>query len=206
MTRHVGLLLGGLLCVMTLLLPGVHASAASAQTVWIQTLDSCRHATPGARQTLDGSSVIGPGGGTGEANVGSGPCPLPRGSCTVTTVGCASFTVPIPTGAPVTHTITQTAAQAAPNSVPCTGGSACRSEQASFTISSTGVVQARTTNVYPDGFQAWYPSQTGFFAGTQKDPVIFHDFVLGTGSCDGDGDADDRLTGTPSVHCDSDGD
>jgi hypothetical protein len=29
---------------------------------------------------------------------------------------------------------------------------------------------------------------------------------LGNGSCDGDGDADDHLTGSPSVHCDNDHD
>ena len=38
------------------------------------------------------------------------------------------------------------------------------------------------------------------------DPIVFHNFQLGNGSCDGDSDADDHLTGSPSVHCDSDND
>ncbi|HEY4028565.1 MAG TPA: hypothetical protein VGO86_19215 [Candidatus Dormibacteraeota bacterium] len=185
------------------------AAAPTTQTLWIQTMDSCRHALGGASQTVAGpgvSFVVGPGPGMRPAPVGSSPCPAPTGSCTVTTVGCVSFSLPVPTTGSATYNIGQAAAQAARNSVPCNGGSACRSETAQVVVDATGRVQARTTNTYPDGFTSWYPSATGFFAATQADPILFHDFVLGVGSCDGDNDADDRLTGSPSSHCDSEGD
>jgi len=48
---------------------------------------------------------------------------------------------------------------------------------------------------------------TSFYAGTKSDPIVVHDFGLAAPSsnpalrCDGDGDADDHLTGTPSSHC-----
>ena len=202
------------LAVVAALSSSAAAAAATRQatgniTIWVQTMDSCRHALPGASQTVHGANVsftIGPSAGTKPAGVGSSPCPAPRGSCVVTNTGCTSFTVPVPSTAPVTYKITQSAAQAAPNTVPCNGGSACRGQSATFTVSTAGVVQARTTNIYPDGRLAFYPSSTGFAAGTKGDPILFHDFVLGTKPCDGDNDADDQLTGSPSSHCDSDSD
>ena len=210
MRRLVASVSAGLLATAAVQLAPSPASAQASRTVWLQTMDSCRHALPGAFQTVhvpDGHPLgIGPGAGAGPITVGAGACPLPRGSCTVTSTGCTSFSVAVPAGGPVTYTISQSASQAAPNTVPCTGGSACLSEKAFFVIDPTGLVQARTVNVYPDGSREWFPSQTGYAAATQDDPIIFHDFVLGSGSCDGDGDADDHLTGSPSTHCDNDSD
>ncbi|HEY7416128.1 MAG TPA: hypothetical protein VH593_13120, partial [Ktedonobacteraceae bacterium] len=85
------------------------------------------------------------------------------------------------------------------------GGSACRSENAAFTINSSGIVSGMTTNIFPDGKSTTYPS-SGQARGTQSDPIVFHNFMLGNGSCDGDHDADDHLTGSPSSHCDNDTD
>ena len=210
----------GLLAAVTPLLFPAPAAARADQTVslprrtiWVQTMDSCRHALPAAHQTVQvrggRSFVIGPGAGTKPVGVGTSPCPAPRGDCAVTSTGCVSFTVPLPGNGqhPVTYTISQNAAQAGPNTVPCNGGSACKWEQASFTVYPSGAaVLARVSNVYPDGTYSWYPSKTGYAAATRNDPILFHDFVLGNGSCDGDQDADDHLTGTPNSHCDDDAD
>ena len=210
MKRFVVSVSAGLLATAAVLLAPSPASAQASRTMWLQTIDSCRHALPAAYQTVHVPGghpfVIGPGAGTKPVNVSAGPCPLPHGSCTVTSTGCMSFSVPIPASGSVTYTISQSASQAAPNTVPCTGGSACLSERAFFVIYPTGLVQARTVNVYPDGTRTWFPSQTGYAAATQDDPILFHDFVLGSGSCDGDDDADDHLTGSPSSHCDNDRD
>lgn len=47
----------------------------------------------------------------------------------------------------VTYTISQDASQAAPNTVPCNGGSACQWEKGFFTVYPEGTVQVRITNV-----------------------------------------------------------
>lgn len=184
--------------------------AVRSVTIWVQTMDSCRHALPGAHQTVHRPGgltfVVGPSRGIKRASVGTSPCPAPRGNCVVTGVGCISFRVPVPAKVPARYTITQSAAQAAPHTVPCNGGSACHGESALFIVSPTGAVRARTTNIYPDRTRSWYPSNTTLFAGTRADPILFHDFVLGNVSCDGDHDADDHLTGSPSSHCDSEND
>ena len=75
-----------------------------------------------------------------------------------------------------------------------------------MTIDATGLVKATVKNVSPDGFTKVWPNPdplTGatYYRGTTTDPIVTHDFGLGTGSCDGDQDADDHLTGSPSSHC-----
>src|SRR5579875_1213565 len=152
-------------------------ASALRRTIWVQTMDSCRHALHGAYQAIHLSGghsfVIGPGPGTQPVGVGYGSCPAPRGNCDVTSTGCVSFTVPVPStakGHPVTYTISQNAHDAAPNTVPCNGGSACRWERGFFTVYPSGAVEARVTNVYPDGTYAWYPSTTGYAATTRADP------------------------------------
>jgi hypothetical protein len=73
-------------------------------------------------------------------------------------------------------------------------------------VGSGGGLSAIVTAVYPDGTTATWPS-TGSYSGTPSDPIVFHDFGLAApgsahnAQCDGDGDADDHLTGTPSSHC-----
>lgn len=193
----------------------VNAAATAATTtpttvtVWIQTMDSCQQAIPGASFSVKGNYITykaGPAPGTKPVTVASagGNCPLQRGNCATVPTGCVSFVLPVPTGtSKVSYTGKQTVTPS--GYVPCTGGSACRSETIKFTISPTGVVSGKVTNVYPDGTSVTWPS-SGTYTATQTDPIVVHNFGLGTGSCDGDADADDHLTGSASTHCDSESD
>jgi len=206
------------------------AHAASTITVYLQVMDSCRQALPGANFTLvnpDSSTVnAGPSAGTKRVSVGSGTCPLSRGNCATVPTGCVTFAITPPGSGTATYTIKENptfvaldgfyenppGATSFSGFVPCNGGSACpgafnpaNAQSATFTVNSSGTVSAVTTNPYPDGKFSHYPS-SGSSAGTQTDPAVFHNFQLGTGSCDGDSDADDHLTGSPSSHCNNDHD
>jgi hypothetical protein len=184
----------------------VPAVATSTASFWLQTMDSCKQALGGAAYDLTGGgitlSVVASGGG-GRHMVGAPVrCPLEQGNCSASTTGCVQFT----NVAPGTYRILQT--RTPPSNAtnpegyaPCEGGSACRSEVVDVIVSPTGQVTATVTNVYPDGLTVTWPQTGGAYAGTAADPIVVHDFGLGSGSCDGDGDADDHLTGSPSSHC-----
>lgn len=188
----------------------VSAGSSGPGGVWIQTMDSCKQSLGGAAYVVGGAgsasiTVTTPAGGQGFV-AASSTCPLQQGNCAGTGGGCASFAVP----APGTYTIRETATP--PGNVtnpegyaPCEGGSACRSEVATLVVSG-GRVSATVTAVYPDGSSVTWPS-SGSYSGSASDPIVFHDFGLAApgsahnAQCDGDGDADDHLTGTPSGHC-----
>jgi hypothetical protein len=173
-------------------------------------MDSCKRALGGASYDLSGTggsqSASTPGGAGGAVSASAG-CPLERGNCSTVTTGCVSFTG-VAAG---TYTI-KTTATPPPNATnpegyaPCEGGSACQSQVANLTVSSGGGVQATVTDIYPDGTTFVFPAG-GSFAGTASDPIVFHDFGLAApgmahnAQCDGDSDADDHLTGSPSSHC-----
>lgn len=191
---------------------GVQAAGTNrTATIYVQTFDSCQHAMGGSSFQLTGNGLkltAGPSAGKWKHVLMAQPpfkCPIQRGSCSFTTVGCVSFTIPVPQSGTVTYNLIET--QTAPNSVPCDGGSVCPGGPvtATVTINSKGTVTARVRNVDPDGTVVFWPT-IGTYAASLKDPIVVHDFLLGTGSCDGDHDADDRLTGSPSMHCDSDKD
>ena len=197
------------------------AHAASPVTVWLQVMDSCKQALPFAKFTLvapNGTTISTlTSAGTSRVTVSSlGTCPLQRGNCATVPTGCVHWTITPTTGtykikehstsvSAFGMSFLENPAWLTPSTgfVPCNGGSACKSESATFTISSTGVVTGTTTNIYPDGTTSKYPS-SGTSSGKQTDPIVFHNFQLGTGSCDGDHDKDDFLTGSPSSHCNND--
>jgi hypothetical protein len=195
------------------LLGGVNVRAASATTTtvtfWIQTMDSCQQAIPGASYTLKGNKITykaGPGPGTKPVTVNSGQgCPLQRGNCVTVPTGCVSFVLPVPASGTSKVYYTGTQSVTPSGYVPCTGGSACRKEYIKLTVFPTGAMTATVTNVYPDGYTLVWPTGS-HYTGAQTDPAVFHSFGLGTISCDGDADADDHLTGSPSTHCDSEAD
>lgn len=175
-------------------------------TVWLQTLDSCRQALGGASyQVLDSSGAVVESVTTPAAapqTIGAGACPLQRGSCARTSTGCVQLSG---LASSATYKVRETGTPPANRTnpegyAPCNAGSACQAEWATVSIDGLGRVSALTTNVAPDGSTQTYPG-SGAAAGSQADPVLFHDFGLGEGSCDGDHDADDHLTGTPSSHC-----
>lgn len=198
--------------------------------VWVQVMDSCKQGLPGANFTLVApgqTTNAGPSAGTKRVTVSSGTCPLQRGNCQKVPTGCLTFSITPPSSGTASYMILENPTFNSSDGfyenpsgetpftgfVPCTGGSACSGaftltppgESASLTINSSGVVTAVTTNILPDSKIATYPS-SGYSAGTQTDPIVFHNFQLGNGSCDGDNDADDHLTGSPSSHCDNDKD
>jgi hypothetical protein len=191
-----------------LLSGGTHASASPATTsLTLQTMDSCKRALDGAGYQLTGDNLSAPltvtNSGSATQTVSSGTCPLTRGSCRSITVGCLTFTgIPAPGTYRIRSIRTPPANSSNPlGYAPCEGGSACRSEEADVSVLADGTVQATVTDDYPDGSVRVFPSSSSTYAGTAADPVVFHDFGLGSGSCDGDQDADDHLTGSPSTHC-----
>jgi len=186
---------------------GSHRSSSTI-TIWLQTMDSCRQAIPGPKYVLQGNGLnlsAGPAPGSGPKTVGSGNCPLQRGNCSTVPTGCVSWTISVPSST-TTYSIKETFTPS--GYVPCTGGSVCPAgpDVIKLTITSSGRVAATVKNTYPDGTSVTWPSSGSLYTATQTDPIVVHNFRLGTGSCDGDNDADDRLTGSPSSHCDSDSD
>ena len=184
-------------------------ASGSTKTVWLQTMDSCRQAIPGASWKLTGKGLKitkGPGPGTGPVSVGTGNCPLQRGNCSTVTAGCLSWSIPIPASGTKTYKIEETTTPAGYAS--CNGGSVCPDgpEIVTLHINSAGVISATTLNIYPDETSVMYPTSGAPYSGAITDPIVTHNYQLGTGSCDGDNDADDRLTGSPNAHCDSDSD
>jgi Domain of unknown function (DUF4214) len=174
------------------------ARAASSGGVWIQTMDSCKNALGGAAYEVVGTGISVTTPAANPSTVTQTPtCPLEHGDCVNVTKGCTSFAGLAPGTYTIRETVTPPANATNPGGyAPCEGGSACRWQKAVLTVGSGGGAQATVTNVYPDG------TTTNFtFAGTASDPIVFHDFGIGSGSCDGDGDADDHLTGTPSSEC-----
>ncbi len=204
------LIVGAGLCTSacgTPVLAGSTPRTATA-TVWVQTLDSCKQALPGAAYRLSGgglSVTAQAPSGHKKTVVPKSTCPELRGSCSAVKVGCVSFAA-LPPG---TYTVVTTRTPPPDTSdpegfAPCQGGSACRSEVATVVVGAAGKVQATVTDVYPDRVSETFPSP-GSFAGTRSDPVVFHDFGMAppgfAPQCDGDSDADDHLTGNMRLHC-----
>jgi hypothetical protein len=194
---------------------GAVAAPTGGATVWIQTMDSCKQSLGSAGYTLTGGgvSMSADTPASSPSRVAStGVCPLQQGSCAGGGRGCASFTSVPPGTYTVRTTRTPPATTSNPEGyAPCEGGSACRSEVANVIVAADGSVQATVTNVYPDGTTVTWPTSgssrrhRAAYAATTADPVVIHDFGLAppgsSNQCDGDSDADDHLTGTPSAHC-----
>ncbi|HEX6492203.1 MAG TPA: hypothetical protein VF112_01760 [Candidatus Dormibacteraeota bacterium] len=184
-------------------------AAATPFTVWVQTMDSCKQALPGGAVTLTGGGVARTAtaaAGRKRSVVPTASCPLTRGSCTAVAVGCVSFSgLAAGTYRLVTATPPPADRSDPEGFAPCQGGSACRSETATVTVSASGAVTAQVVDVYPDGVSETFPSATASFAGSETDPVVLHDFGMAppgfAPQCDGDSDADDHLTGNMRGHC-----
>src|SRR5690348_13440492 len=84
----------------------VHAqpTQSSTVTIWLQVMDSCQQALPGATVKLFGKATgteqAGPTPGTKPTTVASahGKCPLQHGNCVTIShlTGCVSWTIPVP--------------------------------------------------------------------------------------------------------------
>jgi hypothetical protein len=193
------------------------ARAGGTTSLVLQQMDSCKQALGGAAYQLTGGGVDIRASAPSQSKqrvASSSTCPLQQGDCARLSVGCMTFDgVP----APGTYRIHEIRTPDPDASNPegyaaCNGGSACRSQVIDVVVDSSGSAQTRVTNVYPDGFSATYPTASAHggrssYAGTASDPIVVHNFGLAAPSsnlslqCDGDGDADDHLTGSPSAHC-----
>ena len=231
-----------LLIFAVLLLPSltsmVSAVALSPRTVtvWVQATDSCEEALPGAFFVVAGPGLVrssfGPTRGSHLAGLSTyrQHCPVDRGRCGPTLVGCASVVLPVPAVGTAKYTITPkviagshylsgiVVLPAKPFGrnyayVQCEGGSDCRfgPEVATVLVTSNGSVSATTQNVNPDGFKDHPWPSAGAFLGQASDPVLFHlfgasaphDFAMTCGNLGGHG-LKDHLTGTPYwAHCNS---
>jgi len=185
-------------------------------TVWIQVTDSCKQALSGATFRVTGPATnvtTAATTGTTPKTLGAGTCPIQQGTCNFST-GCTTVSLNVPGSGIAIYKITP--AKTAPGHgsnlrfTICNGGSDCRHgpETATVRVSSSGAVSATVLNPYPDGTTVTWPTNKHAYNGSKTDPIMFHEFGIGNGSiqCDGDHDADDYLTGTPGSHCNSDGD
>jgi Domain of unknown function (DUF4214)/Prealbumin-like fold domain len=194
--------------------------------VVVQTMDSCKSGLAGAVYQLSNGSgysvTVGAQGASSPGGVGpSATCPLQQGNCSATTKGCLVFGNVPPGDYRLRETATPSGNPSNPAGyAPCEGGSACRWQQADVTVTHDGSVGALVTNMYPNGTTVTWPSLAGhsrYYAATAADPVVFHDFGLAPPAalpapgttpapgvnrqCDGDSDADDWSTGSPSSEC-----
>ncbi len=179
----------------------VGAASGGGATIYVQTMDSCHQIKGSAEYALTG------GGASAGAVTPSGSGTAPGSGCPVPTGGCSLGPCAVFNGvADGTYRIvtTKTPPPNASNPegyAPCEGGSACRSQVADLTVSG-GSVSATVTNVYPNN-----KVTALHFSGSSGDPIVFHDFGLakpgsgGFAQCDGDSDADDHSTGSPSGSC-----
>ncbi len=215
------IVLVGCLCLSAISIPATAAPMTSASRIfWVQTIDSCKLALPGASFVLRGNGLNvprGPAPGSKPLTVNStARCPEQRGNCSPsfpTLTGCLSWTIPLPRTGRVYYTITQTKAPKTPSPgyVYCTGGSVCPDGPVVVKITATpSGLTATVFNVFPDKKSITWPTDGGRpYTGSATDPAVVHDSRLGTGSCDGDRDADDHLdqnAGAIPAHCDSDKD
>ncbi len=192
-------------CSVAIGLTTVPAAATATASFWLQTMDSCKQAIGGADYELSGGGVtmtVSTPAASPHSVAPSSGCPLQQGDCATISYGCIQFSN-VPPG--VYKIIQRTTPPPNPTNpegyAPCEGGSACQSEVADVTVAPNGTVTGTVTAVYPDGTVKTWPDNGGPYSGATDDPLVIHDFGLGSGSCDGDGDADDHLTGSPSSHC-----
>jgi hypothetical protein len=210
------------------------ASDSKTVTLWIQATDSCAQALAGGNFIVSGSGTTITTALTTGTTPETLPayktmprpqrrCPINQGTCVNFSTGCVSLTVNVPATGSVQYTITTNKVPPGHGSnvnyAPCEGGPACHmdaqgqpvKEVAFVTVAADGSIQAWTRNTEPDGYVDRWP-KNGFFAATAANPIMFHYFGIaatpnGPFTCDGDGDADDFMTGTSKwAHCDNDGD
>lgn len=207
--------------------PANVATTQKTVTLWLQATDSCQEALPGASFSLvdaSGLATVAPvtrGKNRATINYTHNGCPITRGSCARPAIGCTMWHILVPTAGSVTYTIIENTTKATAHGLTfienptgsggsallgymaCTGGSACHRESGTVTVSSSGSMRATVSNVSPDRSVQNY----GPFAGTISDPVLFHNYGVGSNyrsdPCVASaGNVQMNYgTGTQSVHC-----
>lgn len=169
-------------------------------TLWLQATDSCQEGLPGASFSLvdaSGQATVAPlTRGIERVTISNagGNCPLAHGSCALPSVGCTTWHILVPATGSVTYTIVENTTEAivhgltfAENPIgpdggaalgfrDCTGGSDCHSQSGTVTVDSSGSISVTVENVAPDRSVQTY----GPFTGTRYDPVLFHNYGVGS--------------------------
>ena len=145
---------------------------------WVQTLDGCQFALPGAVYILQGNGLFmaqGPGQGDAAVKVGSAnPCPLQHGDCVAVTTGCLSWDLPVSATGTTTYTITEVVPSGGYKACLYSTGCKTAPEVIFVTVDATGKVSATTKMADPKGSIVSYPADRSSFSGTQTDPALFY--------------------------------
>ncbi|HLZ63916.1 MAG TPA: SdrD B-like domain-containing protein [Ktedonosporobacter sp.] len=151
--------------------PIVHASVR----FWLQAVDSCREALPGAVFALTGNgitSIKGATPGNGPQTISSGgPCPIQHGNCIFISTGCLFWDIPVPVTGTATYTIREIRAPSGYG--PCLANRNIPADLVTtLVIDAQGRIRAmtRATNA---GAVTIFPSR-GVFDGTRGDAALFY--------------------------------
>jgi hypothetical protein len=158
-------------------------SAVSRKTTvfWLQTMDSCKQAIPGASFRLRGNGLSidkGPTSGSQLRTIHSkSTCPDQRGDCAVSVhqTGCVSWDVPVPTSGSMTYQIIELAAPK--GYVLCIMFPVCKNGPVtvSLTIDSRGVISATVHDTNQNGKPVIWPKTGMPYTGSATDPAVVHD-------------------------------
>lgn len=184
----------------TTVTPTITQPVSRTVTLWLQATDSCQEGLPGASFSLvnaSGQATVAPlTRGTERVTISNaeGDCPLAHGSCALLSVGCTTWHIVVPATGSVTYTIVENTTEATTHGLtfaenptgddgsaalgfaPCTGGPGCHGQSGTVTVNSSGSISVTVENVSPDRSVQTY----GPFTGTRTDPVLFHNYGVGS--------------------------
>ncbi len=184
----------------TTVTPTTTQSVPRTVTLWLQATDSCQEGLPGASFSLvdaSGQATVAPlTRGTERVTIANaeGNCPLAHGSCALPSVGCTTWHILAPATGSATYTIVENTTEATTHGLTfaenpvgpdgsaalgfrdCTAGSACHGQSGTVTVDSSGSISVTVENVAPDKSVQTY----GPFTGTRYDPVLFHNYGVGS--------------------------
>lgn len=158
-------------------------SAVGGKTTvfWLQTMDSCKQAIPGASFRLRGNGLSidkGPTSGSKLRTIHpKSTCPDQRGDCAVSVhqTGCVSWDVPVPTSGSMTYQIIELAAPK--GYVPCIMLPVCTNGPVTvtLTIDCRGVISATAHDTNQNGKPAIWPKTGMPYTGSATNPAVVHD-------------------------------
>src|SRR5579859_624315 len=162
----------------TVTLTATPTPPSSTVKVWVQTLDVCREALPGAIFVLQGHGLsltrqaADPDSEPVPIST-AGPCPLSHGNCVTVSAGCVSWDLPVPAMGMEIYTVTEVLPPA--GYVSCLNSTGCGEApgEVMLAVDSTGRVSAITQELVYNG-SVLYPLDGGSFSATQADPALIY--------------------------------
>jgi hypothetical protein len=168
--------------------PGTSSSASAAGRIhfrtvkfWVQVMDSCQQALPGAALTITGPNFshttgVLPGSRVRQVGETHGECPLQRGDCVAVPLGCTAFDIPVPAAGSVKYTIVES--KVPRYFTPCLHNQ-CRNgpEHSYVIVDSTGKASATTIENGHSGDRRVYP-EDGTYSGSPTDPTVLHNWEI----------------------------